>query len=77
MTSYNLHFVIALSLATILAAISAQSRSSRAISFIAIPASFYLLFYNYNFNYLEGLFPIVESYIGAAYIFSFITSSRQ
>lgn len=69
MTSYNLHFVIALSLATILAAISVQSRSLRVISFAVIPTLFYLLFYNYDFNYLAGTFPVVESYIGAAYVF--------
>lgn len=69
MTSYNLHFVFALCLSTILAAVSVPSRSLRTISIVAIPTSFYLLFYNYNFNYLEGLFPIVESYVGATYIF--------
>ena len=69
MTSYNLHFVIALSLATIFAVVSVQSRSIRVFSFAAIPISFYLLFYNYNYNYLAGIFPVIESYIGSTFVF--------
>ena len=67
--SYDIHFAIALCLVTILAAFFVHSRSLRVISFVAVPTSFYLLFYNYNFNYLEGSFAVVESYIGAIYVF--------
>ena len=68
MSLYSLHFVIATILATVLSVILSYSWRMRFIAAIAIPISFYTLFYNFNYGIVGGFFPIAVSYAGSAYI---------
>lgn len=68
MHSYSLHFIIAISLATMLACFFSHSQRMRLISIGAVPILSYILFYNYNYGIINSVFPIIESYVGATYV---------
>lgn len=80
MYSYSLHFIIAMFLATIVAVLFSRTRRLRLVALLAVPISFYTLFYNFNYGIIKGISPIIVSYAGSAYIcilFFFITSIQK
>ncbi|MBO4713017.1 MAG: LTA synthase family protein [Fibrobacter sp.] len=80
MSPYSLHFIIALLLATIVAVLFSRTRRLRLVALLAVPISFYTLFYNFNYGIIKGIFPIMVSYAGSVYIcilFFFITSIQK
>lgn len=80
MSSYTLHFTIATVLALVVAVFLSHSWQKRIMAFLGIPFIFYTLFYNFNYGIVEGIFPIVMSYMGAVYVcilFFFLVSYRS
>ena len=80
MSPYSLHFIIALLLATIVAVLFSRTRRLRLVALLAVPISFYTLFYNFNYGIIKGISPIMVSYAGSVYIcilFFFITSIQK
>ena len=77
MSSYTAHFFVAMLLATLAASFLSHSWRQRVVAFVAIPFVFYTLFYDFNYGIVEGVFPIVSSYMGAAYVcFLFLFFSK-
>ena len=80
MSTYSIHFIIAVLLATIGAVLFSRTRRLRLIALLAVPISFYVLFYNFNYSLVKGISPIMVSYAGCVYIcvlFFFITSIQK
>lgn len=70
-TLYSLHFIIALMSATIVAVILSRSWRKRMTALVVVPFFFYVLFYNFNYGIVDGIFPIAMSYVGSAYVCAF------
>jgi len=78
MHSYSLHFIIALSVSTVLSVIFCHTLKKKLLAFLVYPAFFYSLFYNYDYVlYLGSLSPIIIAYVGAIFsTFVFLFFSR-
>ena len=67
MSHYSIHFAIALFFAAILPIFGKKPLKTRLLASVCAPAILYVFFYNYDYALMEGPFPFIISYVGAAY----------
>lgn len=65
MTSYSVHFIVALVLSAATPLFFRNPLKKRLISFLLAPVVLYLLFYNFDYGLLGGPVPFLISYLGA------------
>lgn len=66
MTSYSVHFIVALVLSAAIPLFFRNPLKKRLIAFLLAPVILYLLFYNFEYGLLGGPVPFLISYLGAA-----------
>lgn len=66
MTSYSVHFIVALVLSAAIPLFFRNPLKKRLIAFLLAPVILYLLFYNFEYGLLDGPVPFLISYLGAA-----------
>lgn len=80
MHCYTLHFIIALSVFTVLSVFFSRTLKKKLGAFFVYPVFFYSLFYNYDYVlYLGSKSPIVIAYVGAFFstiIFLFLSTVK-
>lgn len=80
MHCYMLHFIIALSVFTVLSVFFSRTLKKKLGAFFVYPVFFYSLFYNYDYVlYLGSKSPIVIAYVGAFFstiIFLFLSTVK-
>lgn len=77
MSTYSVHFILAMVLATILACVLSKSWKTRLFALFVVPALFYSLFYNYDYGLLKGVGCLLVSYSGVVVtgsLFIFVAS---
>ena len=80
MQLYSIHFIFASAAFSVLSLIFLKSSRRRLEAFFFIPITHYILFYNYNYGIIGGVFTIIQSYVGAIYsglLFFLLTSLKK
>lgn len=67
MNSYSIHFVIAIVLSALFAALFRNPVKKRLLASVCAPIILYVCFYNYDYGLLGGGAPYAISYVGAVY----------
>lgn len=67
MTSYSVHFIVALALSAVIPLFFRNTLKRRLIAFLGAPVVLYLFFYNFDYGELGGVVPLVISYLGAIF----------
>lgn len=67
MTSYSVHFIVALVLSAALSLFFRNPLKKRLVAFLIAPVILYLLFYNFDYGLLGGPVPFLISYLGAVF----------
>lgn len=68
MENYTTHFIISLSLTTLISVFLGRGFKKKILSFLVTPVLFYILFYNYDYVlYLGEKAPVLIAYLGVPY----------
>lgn len=67
MTSYSVHFIVALVLSAAIPLFFRNPLKRRLIAFLLAPVILYLLFYDFDYGLLGGPVPFLISYLGAVF----------
>ena len=67
MYAYSINFIVALSFAVLLPAICRNPLKRRILAAICSPIILYVLFYNFDYGLMGGVFPFLIAYMGTAF----------
>ena len=67
MTSYSVHFIVALLLSAAIPLFFKNPLPKRLLAALAAPTFLYILFYDFDYSLLNGPLPILVSYLGAVF----------
>lgn len=67
MTSYSVHFIVALLLSAAIPLFFKNPLKKRLLAALAAPVFLYILFYDFDYGLLNGPLPILVSYLGAIF----------
>lgn len=67
MTSYSLHFIMALVLSAAIPLFFKNPLKKRLLAALVAPVFLYVLFYDFDYSLLNGVLPFLVSYLGAVF----------